>query len=155
LFSELGREGWTVNVSAAESWTILQPIAMDVDFNVSRSALSLGGQREAIVPQAGLTFTPRPSTTVRGTVSYVAMDREIPIERSPTEPRTQEVRGAGETGYHLRVERRFGKETVLTLDAQSRPFYYDSIGARWETLDTTRATQRLYLSDEAAEVRDV
>jgi hypothetical protein len=58
LFDEYGRNGWTMNVSAADSWRVLDPLAVDFGFDVSRSAYTAGSLRQAMVPQTGLTYTP-------------------------------------------------------------------------------------------------
>src|SRR5262245_62214950 len=77
LFEGYGRNGWTVNVSAADSWQMLDPVALDFGFDISRTLYTAGSLRQAMVPQAGVTITPGDSTTVRGAVSYVAFEREL------------------------------------------------------------------------------
>src|SRR6185369_14111213 len=51
LLTDLGRDGWMVSVNAGESWKVLDPIALDFGFDVSRSMDSMHQMREAVIPQ--------------------------------------------------------------------------------------------------------
>lgn len=151
LFEEYGRNGWTVNVSAADSWRMLDPVAFDFGVDVSRSAYSAGSMRQAMVPQAGVTLTPGPSTTIRGAVSYVAIERELAgtgIDDSNVRDQDRAL------GYRMRVERRLGNRFLLILDAESRPCLYDSIGASWDSPGTEDSSRTLYISDPGSSVRE-
>jgi len=151
LFEEYGRNGWTVNVSAADSWRMLDPVALDFGFDVSRSTYSAGSLRQAMVPQAGVTFTPGPATTVRGAVSYVAFERELAGDPTMLSGQREEE---GAVGYRLRVERRMGSRLLLILDGESRPCMYDSIGATWDSPGTEDSARTLYVSDPGSSLRE-
>lgn len=153
LFAALGRDGWTVSVNAAESWNVVGPLALDFGFDVSRSVYSTSRLRHAVIPQAGVTFTPTRETTVRGVISYVALDRDVSTVDVPDD---RTARDAGHAiGYKLRFERGFGERWLLVLDAESRPFFHDSIGARWDPPQAVESGRNLYLTDEGASLKEV
>lgn len=151
LFEEYGRNGWTVNVSAADSWRMLDPVALDFGFDVSRSAYTAGSLRQAMVPQAGVTITPGTSTTVRSAVSYVALERELARDGAMGTDVRNDNRALG---YRLRVERRMGGHFLLILDGESRPCLYDSIGASWDSPGTQDSARSLYVSDAGSSLRE-
>jgi hypothetical protein len=152
LFEEFGNNGWTVNVSAADSWRMLDPVALDFGFDVSRSTYSAGSLRQAMVPQAGVTLTPGTATTVRSAVSYVAFERDLADEPS-TGGNNLGQRG-GALGYRMRVEQWMGKRFLVILDAESRPCLYDSIGATWDSPGTEDSARTLYVSDPGSSLRE-
>lgn len=149
VFTAVGRNGWTVSVNAAESWSMTVPFALNFGVDASRTISYAGSQLEAIVPQAGVTFTPSPSTKLRGLLSYVAARRYDAYAGG--EP----VQALGEPiGYRVRLERAFGEGLTLVLDAESRPFFYDFIGAGWGSASGAEQAHSLYFSDAAARVRE-
>ena len=155
LLTDLGRDGWTVSVNAGESWKILEPVSLDFGFDVSRSMDTSRRLREAVIPQAGVTFTPNPGTSLRGVVSYVAVDHNDDAAFDGGIGR--EPRGASDTiGLRLRGEQALGRVVTVVIDAESQPFSYESIGARWAPpADEGPAGNILYLSDDAASLREV
>lgn len=153
MFTALGRDGWTVSVNAAESWNILDPLALDFGFDVSRSVYSASRLRQAVIPQAGMTFTPTSATTVRGVVSYVAVEKDVSTSNTPDD--LDDRRHGDSIGYKLRIERTVGQRWLVMLDAESRPFFYDSIGAQWEAPDAIESGHNLYLTDAGASLKEV
>lgn len=151
LFEEFGRNGWTINFSAADSWRMLDPVALDFGFDVSRTAYTAGSLRQAMVPQAGVTITPSSATTVRSAVSYVAFERELARDGSMgTDVRTENQA----LGYRLRVEHRMGSHFLVILDGESRPCLYDSIGSTWDSPGTQDSARTLYVSDAGSSLRE-
>jgi hypothetical protein len=149
LLMPFGRDGWAVNVTAAEAWRFSQPLTLSAGLNVARLSSSTGGALDAVVPQAGLTFTPDPATEIRGLVSWVAAKRATLYDR------TAVATAAGDPlGYRIRIERRFGSTVTLAIDGQSRPVFYEFIGdqrAVGAPVDDSRA---LYTSDAAARLSE-
>jgi len=149
LLSGIGREGYSVNVTAAESWTVSDPLALSFGFDASHGSSRSGRRLEAIVPQAGVTYTPDHRTTVRGLVSGVSARQYDPYS---------DPAGAGTidqaVGYRLRIERSIGRKTRVILDAESHPFFYDFIGSNWGPGFGAPESRSLYLSDAAARVRE-
>ncbi len=58
-------------------------------------------------------------------------------------------------GYRLQVDHRIGQKLLVAVDAESRPFFYDSIGARWNDPVLGGIDGPLYVSDGGASVRDL
>jgi hypothetical protein len=132
---------------------MLDPVAFDYGFDVSRSAYSARSIRQAMVPQAGVTLTPGSSTVIRGAVSYVAFERELVgpgVVEEPVVARDQ----SSALGYRLRLEHRLGSSLLVILDGESRPCFYDSIGASWDSPGTTDNARNLYVTDPASSVRE-
>lgn len=148
LFAEFGRDGWSVNVDAAESWSIARPLSVDLGFDVARSVFSAGHVMDTLVPQAGVSLTPDASTTVRALVSYALSKQHSPYDGSVIEAETEEP-----IGYRVRLERQMGPALLVTLDAQARPLYYDFIGGGWGA-ETSDGARGLYISDAASRVRE-
>ena len=149
LLMPFGRDGWAVNVNAAEAWRFSQPLTLNAGLDVARLSSPGGGALDAVVPQAGLIFTPDPATEIRGLVSWVAAKRATLYDR------TDVVNTSGDpVGYRLRVERRFGSAVTLAVDGQSRPVFYEFIGSQSRADTAEDESRALYTSDAAARLSE-
>lgn len=140
--------GWGLHLHGAEQWTITPMIALNTGLDYHRSL----SYREAqhLIPQAGVTVSPLPSTRVRASMSYL-IDSYSGAGSSavPPSPVSRDRR----VGYEVEVEQRLGRRTELTVGASSEPIAY-------QYADETPALPSLedrpiYVSDGQAESREV
>lgn len=154
-FSEFGRPGWTVSVSAGESWSPRDEFSIDYGMDMSHTGYELGAIRRTMVPQAGVTVRPAPGMTLRGVITYAAVRRDdlALVDASAASVRSTE--NAHPYGYRVQISNAIGEVLDVVIESESRPFYYDPIGAGWDQPGVAPNSLGFYVADDASGTQEM
>jgi hypothetical protein len=115
-----GEDGWTVNLSGRDTYTVLRPL--DLELGLEYQRLGYDDDLSYFTPQAGVAYRPARGQTVRAVVLMQFADAS-----DPQEDRLLEAPGASrKMGYMLTWEHETDQELSYSVSAAVGPYTGDT-----------------------------
>jgi hypothetical protein len=138
-----GATEWDFVLSGGDEWRLSSLVTLSYGFDYRRAILD--EPIAVLVPRAGLSFSPTPSTVVSSTVTWTARDAGWSAGTPSGE--------AERFGYRFVVEQGIGARNVVALSTERRPAGHGLAGADGGGLPLEAEEAILYIADPAADGR--
>jgi hypothetical protein len=142
-----GRRGWAVNLFGNESFEVSGPLAVDVGIDLHH--LGYDQPVSFVLPQAGITYRPGRSDTLRAAVLMKLADGGGQPAGGADPPG-----GAASLGYLMAWERRLAGHLTVSLAAAVRPYAQERLASADYVAFDPATGQALFLSDGNATSRE-